>query len=465
MFRCGEISFYHLLIMKNNLQKNEAKELTVKESNSKKDHLYNGLPCVWDGEEYIVFSPYAQKIASISHQQLDNPSFSKELRNMVFFGESLNEKSEEIAEVSLIVTTDCNLNCKYCYAEKGNRPLYLQPGFAIRALKEVIKPFTKKIYITFFGGEPTLNIPVLRASIDYVESLGIGSKYHIVTNGVISDEILNFLIDNRFNLTVSMDGLPEINDVQRPMKNGKGSSIFVERTIKRLVKENAHFQVRTTITQFNVNNMIEAFQYWTSLGVKFVHFEPVNIGKRKVFSGFIAPDMEIYLKNVKRALDKADELGIYVINSAYMNLLTPSKYFCTIIGGERFLFTPDGGVSVCYRVQSLNDTLKDFIIGKYNSKTDEFEIDTSKLKEFRNIKVDVFEKCKSCFARYVCGSGCPYRNFTQTGSFQKVDRWMCDAKKELIHDAIIRIYKSSKNGKESVVLGTSIFENLQNLIT
>lgn len=433
----------------------------MRETNFKQDKLYNGLPCVWDGEKCIVFSPYAQKIVSVLPQQLDDPLLQEKLENIGFFGEPLNKKPAGIAEVSLIVTTDCNLNCKYCYVEKENKPLYMQPDFTIRVLKEALKPSTKKIYLTFFGGEPTLNMPVLRECIDYIKSLGIDVKHHIVTNGVISDEVLDYLIDNRFSFTVSMDGQPELNDVQRPMKNGKGSSVFVERTIKRLVEEKAHFQVRMTITQFNVDQMADAIEYWASLGVKFVHFELVSIGKRKVPPEFSTMNAKSYLKNVKKALDKAEEIGVYVINSAYMNLLTPSQYFCTIDGGERLLFTPDGGISACYRVQSLNDTLQDFIVGKYNGETDKFEINTLKLKKFRNIKVDSFEECKNCFAKYICGSGCPYRNFTQTGTFQNIDKQMCDIKRELIHDAIIRIYKSSKNGKESVVLGTNIFENLE----
>jgi len=258
-----------------------------------------------------------------------------------------------------------------------------------------------------------------------------------------------------------MDGLPEVNDIQRPTQDGKDSSKWIEKTIKRLSKERTHFQVRMTITRFNVDQMVEAIAYWASLGVKFVHFEPVSVGKKSVPSEFSTPNVEMYLKNVKRTLDKAEELGVYVLNSAYMNLLIPSQYFCTIAGGERLLFTPDGGISACYRVQTLNDSLQDYIVGKYNNKTNKFEIDTLKFRKFRNIEVDSFEECKNCFAKYICGSGCPYRNFTQTGSFQKVDKWMCNIKKELIHDAIIRIYKSSKEKKESVVLGTSVFENLE----
>lgn len=433
----------------------------LRETNFKQDKLYNGLPCVWDGEKYIIFSPYAQKIVSVSPQQFDEPLLQDELKDMRFFGKPLNEKPEEIAEISLIVTTDCNLNCKYCYVEKRDKHLYMQPDFAVRALKEVINPSVNKFYITFFGGEPTLNMLVLRASIDYVESLGNEAKYHIVTNGVISDEVLNFLIDNRFNFTVSMDGQHGINDVQRPIKNGKGSSEFVESTIKKLVKKRAHFQVRMTVTKFNVYQMADAMEYWASLGVKFVHFEMVSIGKQNVDKEFSVPAKEIYLENVKRALDKAEKLGVYVINSAYMNLLTPSYYFCTIDGGERFLFTPDGGVSACYKVQNLNNDFQDFIVGRYNGERDKFEIDTLKLKKFRNINVDTFEECQNCFAKYICGSGCPYRNFTQTGSFKKVDIQMCNIKKELIHDAIIRMYKNARNGKESVVLGTNVFENLE----
>ena len=433
----------------------------LKETNFKQDKLYNNLPCVWDGKKYIIFSPYAQKIVAALPQQINEPSLKKKLEDMGFFEGLQNKNNKEIAEISLSLTTDCNLNCRYCYVENKDKPVYMQPEFAIRALKETIKPSTKKIYITFFGGEPTLNMPVLKTSLEYIKAAGIEGKYHIVTNGVISNKNLDYLIDNRFTFTVSMDGPPEINDVQRPTKTKSISSKGIIKTIKRLVREGNHFQVRMTITNFNVNHIPESIEYFASLGVKFVHFEPVSIAKSNFPLEFSIPDADIYIENVKSALDKAEEIGIYVINSAYMNLLTPSKHFCTLTGGERFLFTPDGGVSLCYRVQNLDDAFKDFIIGKYNRKADKFEIDNLKLKKFENINVDAFEECKNCFAKYICGGGCPYRNLTQTGSFKKLDKWMCNVKKELIHDAILRIYESSKNGKESVVLGTNIFENME----
>jgi len=434
----------------------------LKETNFKQDKLYNGLPCVWDGKKYLIFSPYAQKIAELLPQQLDEPSSKKKLEDMGFFERLQNKNNEEIAKISLSLTTDCNLNCRYCYVENKDKPVYMQPEFAIRALKETIKSPIKKIYITFFGGEPTLNMPVLETSLDYIKSSGIKGKFHIVTNGVISQKNLDYLVDNRFTFTVSMDGTPEINDVQRPTKSKSTPSKEIIKTINTLVQEGNHFQIRMTITNFNVNHITQAIEYFASLGVKFVHFEPVSIAKNNFPAKFSIPNADIYIKNVISALDKAEELGIYVINSAYMNLLTPSKHFCTLTGGERFLFTPDGGVSLCYRVQNPDDAFKDFIIGKYNSKADKFEIDPLKLRKFANINVNAFKKCENCFAKYICGSGCPYRNFTQTGSFQKVDNWMCDVKKELIHDAIIRIYESSKRSKESVVLGTNIFENMEN---
>lgn len=431
----------------------------LKETDFKQDKLYNGLPCVWDKERanYLVFSPYCLKIAHISQEIIHLDDTRKKLAQLGFFGVPAKpSKSDKIVKIGLILTTGCNLRCKYCFVVPQASVRYMKPEYAIRIIKEKITPETEEIYITFFGGEPTLNMETLKAAVEYVENIGVNAHFLINTNGTVSDDDLDYLIEKNFIFIVSSDGVPEINDKQRPMLTGEKVSKEIERTIKRLVEADALFKVRATVTGESIFYLKESIDYWDSLGVKFVHFEPVASSNKEIKY----PSPEIYVEQVVAALDEAEKVGMWIISSPYMNLLTPSTYFCTTVSGEDELFTPDGSISLCYRVQEYDHPFQDFIVGKYDADTDSFNRYLDRINLLRKIDVSAKSQCDNCAAKYICGGGCPLRNKIETGSYMGIDNWMCYIKKALVHDAIIRIDRALDKGQVPVIFGESIFENL-----
>lgn len=160
------------------------------------------------------------------------------------------------------------------------------------------------------------------------------------------------------------------------------------------------------------------------------------------------------------AVDEAEKLGIYIINSAYMNLMTPSTYFCTMIAGEKELYTPDGAISMCYRAQTKKSRAQEFISGMYDAVTDRFQRDMNRDTPLNRLEVNDEKPCSDCPARYICAGGCPYRNEEETGNFLGIDEWMCYVKRALVHDAIMRIDNSINTGNIPVILGQAVFENL-----
>jgi len=428
--------------------------------NTEKDFLYFGLPCVWDDVKgkYLVFSPYSLKIAIINPESIDLNDIRKKLNNIGFFGTPARPSiSKKILKMGLILTTDCNLRCKYCFVVPEAKVKSMSPEYAIRILKEKITPETEEIYLTFFGGEPTLNMDTLRKAVKHIEHIGIKTHFLINTNGMVSDYELNYLVGKNFVFVVSSDGVPKINDENRPMlKEGK-SSKEIERTIKRLVKAGALFKVRATITGKSIFYLKESIDYWASLGVKFVHFEPVSLPNPKM--GVKYPVPGVYIEQVVDAINKAERLGSWIISSPYMNLLTPSAYFCTSVAGENELYTPDGSISLCYRVQEHNHPFQEFIVGRYNKETDSFIRYSDRIDFLKRIDVSTKSYCDNCAAKYICGGGCPLRNKVKRGDHMRVDSWMCQVKKALVHDAIIRIDRALSEKRVPAIFGESIFEN------
>jgi uncharacterized protein len=100
----------------------------------------------------------------------------------------------------------------------------------------------ENIDVTFFGGEPTLNVPVMQHMFDYAvsrcqkEDLKFGCM--IVTNATtFTEEYAKFLKHwyktlGTMNVQLSIDGIPQVQDAGRVTHDGSGTSEIVESVVK-----------------------------------------------------------------------------------------------------------------------------------------------------------------------------------------------------------------------------------------
>jgi len=153
-------------------------------------------------------------------------------------------------QITFEVTDACNLNCFYCgygslyndYDKRENKKLDVNK--ALRFLEYFVElwdsSFNKSInnllYLSFYGGEPLLNIPFIDAIIAYTNKIKGKSRkiaYSMTTNGVLLDKYIDFLVSNDFRLLVSLDG-DEFCNSYRINKNGQNSFKKVTENIERL---------------------------------------------------------------------------------------------------------------------------------------------------------------------------------------------------------------------------------------
>ena len=121
-----------------------------------------------------------------------------------------------INTVVLNVNTGCNLSCTYCYKEdldtpdKGRR-MSLETAKQSIELMLAESPNEKRFSVVFFGGEPLSNLKLIRAVVEYCEArfaqLGKQVDFVMTTNAtLLTDEIVDWLDEHRFGLSISMDG-------------------------------------------------------------------------------------------------------------------------------------------------------------------------------------------------------------------------------------------------------------------
>jgi MoaA/NifB/PqqE/SkfB family radical SAM enzyme len=142
--------------------------------------------------------------------------------------------------VQLMPTERCNLRCRYCYAQFGDRH---RPDFPIDSLLKVIDGLaqlgTRNIMVA--GGEPLLRKDIGRI-VDRITGHNI--RCSVNTNGILIPDRID-QIAKADMLSISLDGTREINDWYR----GEGSYDRVIAGIKLARQRKIRVQIQLTLTR------------------------------------------------------------------------------------------------------------------------------------------------------------------------------------------------------------------------
>lgn len=105
--------------------------------------------------------------------------------------------------------------------------------------------------ISFYGGEPLLNIKFIQKVIDYIESISIDNilfKYSMTTNATLLDLYMDYIVKKNISLLISLDGNKKANSY-RINREGKQSFEKVMNNIMKLSKKYPEYF--TTQVEFN----------------------------------------------------------------------------------------------------------------------------------------------------------------------------------------------------------------------
>lgn len=147
--------------------------------------------------------------------------------------EHFKERPTVVKALCLHIAHDCNLACKYCFAEEGEyhgRRALMSFEVGKKALDFLIanSGSRRNLEVDFFGGEPLMNWQVVKDLVAYGrEQEKIHNKnfrFTLTTNGVlVDDEVMEFCNKEMGNVVMSIDGRKEVHDYMRPFRKGAGS--------------------------------------------------------------------------------------------------------------------------------------------------------------------------------------------------------------------------------------------------
>ncbi|XRO74906.1 radical SAM protein [Methanocaldococcus sp. 28A] len=275
----------------------------------------------------------------------------------------------------LKITNRCNLNCIYCYSSnKSNKDMDFET--AKNAVDYILK-IDDKVKIQFTGGEPLLNFDLIEKIINYCNENYFNKyiSYAIQTNGtLLNEEIIKKIKDLDIKIGISIDGL-EVNDILRPYKNKKPSTIDTLKGIYLLKEHNIPFGVTTVVTNKNLHYIKEFVEYLIALEIKSVSFDLLKPKKTEHLK--LMPNEEEF----NRILNELKDYPIYIKNIQRKEKLKDGKKYCFLNSGDLLFVNEFGDIYPCPTLEGY------FYMGNIN------KIDKENLKLF---KVD----CNNyCFAR------------------------------------------------------------------
>ena len=361
--------------------------------------------------------------------------------------DSFKNRETVVKALCLHIAHDCNLACRYCFAEEGEyhgRRAIMSYEVGKKALDFLVANSGNRtnLEVDFFGGEPLMNWEVVKQLVAYGRSLEEEHhkkfRFTITTNGVLlNDEILEFVNKEMGNMVLSIDGRKEVHDRMRPHRGGQGSYDEIVPKFKKAAESRGqmNYYVRGTYTHYNTDFAKDVL-HLADLGFKQISVEPV-----------VAPETEDYAireEDLPQLLAQYDELAEEMIKRRKEgNGFNFFHFMIDLEGGpcvakrlsgcgsgtEYLAVTPWGDLYPCHQFVGNED----FLMGN----VDEGVLRTDIRDEFKQCNVYAKEKCKDCFAKFYCSGGCAANSYNFTGNVNGSYDIGCELQRKRIECAIM----------------------------
>lgn len=352
-----------------------------------------------------------------------------------------------VKALCLHIAHDCNLACKYCFAEEGEyhgRRALMSYETGKQALDFLVanSGSRKNLEVDFFGGEPLMNFDVVKQLVAYGrEQEKLHDKHFrftLTTNGVLlDDDVMEFANREMDNVVLSIDGRKEVHDRMRPFRKGAGSYDLIVPKFQKFAKsrKDKQYYVRGTYTHFNTDFSNDVL-HLADLGFDQISVEPVVAAPEDDYA-LTDEDLPIlfdeYDKLAKEIIKRGQEGRAFNFFHFMIDLEGGPCVYKRLSGcgsGTEYLaVTPWGDFYPCHQFVGNEK----FLMGNvWDGVTN-----TAVRDEFKCCNVYAKEKCRNCFARFYCSGGCAANSYNFHGSITDAYDLGCELQKKRIECAIM----------------------------
>lgn len=260
-----------------------------------------------------------------------------------------------LGTLELVLTSQCNLRCGYCF-ENDKKDGRMSWETARASLDNLLASRKRDVRITFFGGEPTLEFPLIRRAVEYVEQNRRRSqrpRFGLITNGMLlGPEELAFIAEHRIHVQLSFDGVPAAQRFR-----GRETFEVLDRLIDTIKRDHPQlfarrFKISITLIGRTVPYLADSIDYFLGKDVR-----QIEIGPSFTHDPTFKPEMIVELRRQFRRIFRSSvrhraltgrcpvmELRRAPVTSASR---PKSLTMCGVMRGEKLAVDVDGQSHGC----------------------------------------------------------------------------------------------------------------------
>lgn len=363
--------------------------------------------------------------------------------------EQVKNRAPVVKALCLHVAHDCNLKCRYCFAEEGEyhgKRSLMSAEVGKKAIDFIIANSGKRrnLEVDFFGGEPLMNFDVVKEIVEYgreQEKLHDKNfRFTITTNGILlDDEKQKYINENMHNVVLSLDGRKEVNDYMRPRAGGQGSYDIIVPKFQKLAesRNQTDYYLRGTFTHNNLDFSKDVFHIADDLGFKQVSVEPVVAEATESYA-ITEDDLDTIFEEYEKLAEqlyirhKTGEKDFNFFH--FMVDLTGGPCIAKRLSGcgsgtEYLAVTPEGDLYPCHQFVGQEE----YKIGSVYTGIE----NTAIREKFANCNVYTKPDCKKCWAKFYCSGGCMANACHYAGDIMGTYEIGCKLQRKRIECAIM----------------------------
>lgn len=279
--------------------------------------------------------------------------------------------------ISIEISSTCNLKCKICnqWKEKNNAKKLKFKDFK-KLINEISKSFNDTT-LEFSGPEPLMNPKLLFQILEYAKNKGV--KTAISTNGSLIDKetAVKLIKNNLKHISISLDSNKhEVQDYIRQCNGLFKKNVSV---IKNLVEAKQELYSKTvisvtcTITEYNVNELVDLYNLCKSLKVDSINYNAYSVDNsyfNKNMPDYENDEFWVKKKNIPLLKNNINQILNFSRNNCKPTVATPKEVLKEIpnyfqkkekfqkgickAGMNYFHITSFGEVTVCGKGPHLN---------------------------------------------------------------------------------------------------------------
>ena len=320
-----------------------------------------------------------------------------------------------VKSLCFMTAHDCNMRCKYCFGdtgEYGGERQLMSKEVGRAAVEFIINNSGQRKHceIDFFGGEPLINMPLVKDVTEYVrkreKETGKIFKLTLTTNGLaLNDANIKWLNDNNISLVLSTDGRKETHDNMRPDAGGNPTYDRIMANFRKCVdsRNGENYYMRGTYTADNLD-FTKDVEAMADAGFDILSMEPVvlkdspyALTEDKLPEIFAEYDRltDFYMKRHR----EGKGFFFFHFNMDLSNGPCVAKRLAGCgAGHEYYAVAANGDLYPCHQFVGRDRyKLGDVFKGVENEELPQY---------FRESHVLNKEKCRDCWAKFFCSGGC-----------------------------------------------------------